>query len=98
GADFIKTSTGKVTVNATLDAARLMLTAIKDFGDPERGFKPAGGIRTFDDAQDYLALAEEIMGPDWVSKKTFRFGASGLLTNLLAQLDLSESDGSDAAY
>ena len=98
GADFIKTSTGKVTTNATLDAARLMLTAIKDHGDSTRGFKPAGGIRTFVDAQDYVALAEEIMGIGWVSKKTFRFGASGLLTNLLAQLDLSDSDGSDAAY
>ena len=86
GADFIKTSTGKVAVNATPETARIMLTVLKTFGDPARGFKPAGGIRTVEEAGQYLALADEIMGKDWVSPKTFRFGASSLLGNVLATL------------
>ncbi|MEL6436486.1 MAG: deoxyribose-phosphate aldolase [Pseudomonadota bacterium] len=98
GADFIKTSTGKVAVNATLDAARIMLDAIKSHGDRARGFKPAGGIRTTEDAQAYLALASEIMGQGWATNATFRFGASSLLGNLLATLDLSDIAGSDSAY
>ncbi|MEO0543298.1 MAG: deoxyribose-phosphate aldolase [Pseudomonadota bacterium] len=98
GADFIKTSTGKVNINATLEAAQIMMTAIREFGDRARGFKPAGGIRTMEDANAYLAIADDLMGEGWASKETFRFGASGLLTNLLAHLDLSDSDGSDADY
>ncbi len=86
GADFIKTSTGKVEINATPHAARIMLAAIKTSGKPV-GFKAAGGVRTTAEAGDYLALADEIMGAGWVSPATFRFGASGLLTDLLAQLD-----------
>ncbi|MEX2321056.1 MAG: deoxyribose-phosphate aldolase, partial [Saccharospirillum sp.] len=66
GADFIKTSTGKVAVNATLETAEIMLQAIHDSGRPV-GFKAAGGIKTTEDAQAYLALAERIMGPGWVS-------------------------------
>lgn len=86
GADFIKTSTGKVEINATPHAARIMLAAIKTSGRPV-GFKAAGGVRTTAEAGNYLALADEIMGADWVSPATFRFGASGLLTDLIAQLD-----------
>lgn len=86
GADFIKTSTGKVEINATAHAARIMLAAIKTAAKPV-GFKAAGGVRTTAEAADYLALADEIMGAGWVSPATFRFGASGLLTDLLAQLD-----------
>ncbi|MFZ2100608.1 MAG: deoxyribose-phosphate aldolase [Oricola sp.] len=86
GADFIKTSTGKVTVNATPETAGIMLTVLKDFGDPQRGFKPAGGIRTVDEAGQYLVLADQILGKDWVSAKTFRFGASSLLGDVLATL------------
>lgn len=86
GADFVKTSTGKVEINATPHAARIMLAAIKTSGKPV-GFKAAGGVRTTAEAGDYLALADEIMGTGWVSPATFRFGASGLLTDLLAQLD-----------
>ena len=86
GADFIKTSTGKVAVNATLDAARIMLGAIRSTGG-KAGFKPAGGIRTVADARAYFALCEEIMGPGWVSPQTFRFGASGLLGDILATLE-----------
>jgi deoxyribose-phosphate aldolase len=87
GADFIKTSTGKVQVNATLASARTMLMAIKDAGQKHLGFKAAGGIRSVDDATSYLALADEIMGADWVSPKTFRFGASVLLDDILATLN-----------
>lgn len=90
GADFIKTSTGKVPVNATLEAAEIMLTAIeedrRDHGG-NVGFKPAGGIKTAEDAAAYLALADKIMGHNWVSASTFRFGASGLLDALIAELD-----------
>ena len=78
GVDFIKTSTGKVPVNATLQAAAVMLHSIRDSGRA-CGFKAAGGIRTLDQAAAYLDLADELMGPDWVCPARFRFGASGLL-------------------
>ena len=97
-ADFIKTSTGKVAVNATLEAARIMLEAIRRSGQ-KAGFKPAGGIRTVDDARTYFALCEEIMGPGWVAPETFRFGASGLLADILATLeDRSTSVGKGETY
>ncbi|AXS39215.1 deoxyribose-phosphate aldolase [Breoghania sp. L-A4] len=86
GADFIKTSTGKVAVNATPEAAKIMLETIADM-DRNVGFKPAGGIRTVADAGVYLALADEILGADWVSPEHFRFGASGLLDALAMVLD-----------
>ena len=86
GADFIKTSTGKVEVNATPEAARLMLEEIAASGK-RVGFKPAGGIKTTEDAGSYLALADEILGDDWATPATFRFGASGVLDDLLAALD-----------
>lgn len=86
GADFIKTSTGKTDVSATLDAARIMLETIHDSGS-KAGFKPSGGIRDVNDAAAYLALADEIMGPSWATPHTFRFGASGLLNNLISVLD-----------
>lgn len=86
GADFIKTSTGKVAVNATPETARLMLGAIRQSGKPV-GFKPAGGIRTTADAALYLRIAAEMMGEDWATPRTFRFGASGVLANLLATLE-----------
>lgn len=85
GADFLKTSTGKVAINATLEAAKLLLEATKAAPRPV-GVKVAGGIRTVADAASYLALADEIMGAGWVSPATFRFGASGLLDALLAAL------------
>lgn len=78
GADFLKTSTGKSPVSATPEAAEIMLLAIRAHGGPV-GLKPSGGIRTLADAARYLDLADRIMGPDWASRKTFRFGASGLL-------------------
>ncbi|MDN7131639.1 deoxyribose-phosphate aldolase [Halomonas sp. MC140] len=85
GADFIKTSTGKVAVNATLEAAEIMLNAIKTSGK-DVGFKAAGGVKTAEDAAEYLALASDIMGPGWVTPAHFRFGASSLLVNLLDTL------------
>ena len=82
GAHFLKTSTGKVTVNATLPAAEVMLHVIRDSGQ-HVGFKAAGGIRTAADAVAYLALAQRIMGAAWLQPTNFRFGASGLLQDLL---------------
>ncbi|AHG72762.1 Deoxyribose-phosphate aldolase [Mannheimia sp. USDA-ARS-USMARC-1261] len=87
GADFIKTSTGKVAVNATLESARIMLETIRDLGVAETvGFKAAGGVKTSEEAAEYLALARSILGDDWVNCSHFRFGASSLLGNLLATL------------
>jgi deoxyribose-phosphate aldolase len=86
GADFLKTSTGKVPVNATPEAAEILLEAIRVSGRPA-GFKASGGIRTVEDAGLYLDIADRIMGPGWVTPKTFRFGASSLLGNLLAAID-----------
>jgi deoxyribose-phosphate aldolase len=85
GADFIKTSTGKVEVSATLEAAEAMLRAIKD-SDADVGFKAAGGIRDTAGAAAYLDLADRIMGANWADALHFRFGASGLLDDLLAAL------------
>ncbi len=97
GADFIKTSTGKVPVNATLEAAEIMLTAIKESGQ-DISFKPAGGVRTTDEAAQYLALAERIMGPGWLSPAHFRFGASSLLASLLATLGVEAQSGEQGDY
>ena len=91
GADFIKTSTGKVPVNATLEAAEVMLTVIKE-KNPNIGFKAAGGVKDAQTAKAYLDLAREILGEDWVSPEHFRFGASSLLKNLLAELDLGTAE------
>ncbi|MFG6159494.1 deoxyribose-phosphate aldolase [Halomonas sp. 1390] len=85
GADFLKTSTGKVTINATLEAAEVMLTAIRDSGR-DAGFKAAGGVRTAEEAQAYLQLAARLMGPAWITPAHFRFGASSLLDDLLVTL------------
>ncbi|MGL4734987.1 MAG: deoxyribose-phosphate aldolase [Enterovibrio sp.] len=96
GADFIKTSTGKVPVNATLGSARIMLGVIKQMNVAEKvGFKPAGGVKTAQDAAQYLALAEEILGAQWIDSRHFRFGASSLLDNLLFALDQSDNVCSD---
>jgi deoxyribose-phosphate aldolase len=82
GADFVKTSTGKSPVSATLPAAERMLAVIAASGRTV-GIKPSGGISTADAAGEYIALAERIMGDGWVRPATFRFGASGLLNALL---------------
>ncbi len=88
GADFIKTSTGKVSVNATLPNTLLMLEAVRDFRAAtgrQVGVKPAGGIRTTKDAIKYLVLVNETAGADWLSPDWFRLGASSLLNDLLMQ-------------
>ena len=97
GADFIKTSTGKVAVNATLEAADIMLQAIRD-SRKKVGFKPAGGISTVADAALYLRLADTIMGEDWVMPSTFRFGASGLLDDVIAVLSGEQSSAAASGY
>jgi deoxyribose-phosphate aldolase len=85
GVDFLKPSTGKVPVNATPDAAALMLDAIAEAGG-RCGFKAAGGIRTLADAQPYLDLAEQRLGADWITPAHFRFGASALYAEITAAL------------
>ncbi|MHB8672776.1 MAG: deoxyribose-phosphate aldolase [Candidatus Limnocylindrales bacterium] len=90
GADFIKTSTGKVTPAATLPVTLVMLEAIRDF---ERqtgravGMKPAGGIRTAKEAVQYLVVLYETLGPRWMTPDRFRFGASSLLNDVLMQIE-----------
>ncbi|KAB2342092.1 deoxyribose-phosphate aldolase [Actinomadura rudentiformis] len=88
GADFIKTSTGKVSPAATLPVTLVMLEAVRDFRDQTGrmvGVKPAGGIRTTKDAIKYLVLVNETAGPDWLTPEWFRLGASSLLNDLLMQ-------------
>jgi len=82
-ADFLKTSTGKASVHATSESARVMLEVIAERGGGA-GFKASGGLRTMAEAQVYLDLAKEIMGPAWIGPRTFRFGASSLLDEVLA--------------
>ena len=88
GGDFIKTSTGKVTVNATIPITLLMLEAVRDWRDltgQQIGVKPAGGIRTAKDALKYLVVVKETAGEDWLNPDFFRFGASSLLNDVLMQ-------------
>ncbi len=89
GADFIKTSTGKVVPAATLPVTLVMLEAIRDFEAAtgrQVGMKPAGGIRTSKDAIAWLVVLYETLGPRWMTPDWFRFGASGLLNDVLMQL------------
>ncbi len=109
GADFVKTSTGKTSVSATPQAVETMLGEILASGLPV-GVKPSGGIRTFDDAELYLHMADRVMGSDWATAGTFRFGASGLLDALESVLggvsdqsadqsaDQSSDQSSDTTY
>jgi deoxyribose-phosphate aldolase len=90
GADFIKTSTGKETVNATLPAGLVMVRAIRDYCQATgylAGFKPAGGIRTARQALDWLILVYEELGERWTRPDLMRIGASGLLTDIERQLE-----------
>jgi deoxyribose-phosphate aldolase len=89
GADFIKTSTGKVSPAATLPVTLVMLEAIRDyfFATGIRiGMKPAGGIRTSKQALAYLVMVKETLGDDWLTPELFRFGASTLVNDLLMQI------------
>lgn len=88
GADFIKTSTGKVSPAATLEAAEIMLRVLAEYRNETgmiRGFKPAGGISDMNTALGYVRLAEEIMGIEFISAHTFRIGASSLVKDILAR-------------
>ncbi|MGY1731933.1 deoxyribose-phosphate aldolase [Geodermatophilus sp. SYSU D01045] len=88
GADFIKTSTGKISPAATLPVCLVMLEAVRDFRaatGTQVGVKPAGGIRTTKDAIRHLVLVNETVGADWLSPDWFRLGASSLLNDLLLQ-------------
>jgi deoxyribose-phosphate aldolase len=89
GADFIKTSTGKVSPAATMPVTLVMLEAIRDyfFATGTRiGMKPAGGIRNAKQALHYLVMVKETLGDDWLTPQLFRFGASTLLNDVLMQI------------
>jgi deoxyribose-phosphate aldolase len=101
GADFIKTSTGKEPVNATLPVGLVMARAIRDFRERTGhmvGLKPAGGIRTAKDALDWLVLIKEELGDRWLRPDLFRFGASSLLTDIERQLEHFVTGRYSAAY
>jgi deoxyribose-phosphate aldolase len=90
GADFIKTSTGKESVNATLPVGLVMARAIRDYRERTGhlvGLKPAGGIRAAKDSLDWLALIKDELGDRWLRPNLFRFGASSLLTDIERQLE-----------
>ena len=93
GADFIKTSTGKIAVNATPEATCVMCTAIKDW-QAKTGkkvcYKPAGGVSTTEEAVQHYTLVKEILGQDWLNNESFRFGASRLANNLLTSITGTE--------
>ena len=96
GADFIKTSTGKIPVAATPEATYVMCRAIKEWNEKNNtkvGYKPAGGISTTEDAVKHYTLVKEILGKDWLNNKLFRFGASRLANNLLTSIE-----GKDVKY
>ncbi len=93
GADFIKTSTGKIEVSATAEAAVVMCEAIRDYYDVtgcKVGFKAAGGIRSAEDAALYYTIVKEILGEEWLTPELFRIGASSLANNLLSAIEGKE--------
>ncbi len=101
GADFIKTSTGKEAVNATLPVGLVMVRAIRDYFEATGyrvGFKPAGGIRTAKQSLDWLILMKEELGDAWLRSDLFRIGASGLLTDIERQLEYFATGRYSAAY
>ncbi len=90
GADFIKTSTGKEDVNATLPVSLTMIRALRDYGEltgEKVGFKPAGGLKTAKDAMDWLILMKEELGRDWLEPNLFRIGASSMLGDIERQIE-----------
>ena len=101
GADFIKTSTGKEPQNATLPVSLVMLRMIRDYYQKighKVGFKPAGGIRTAKQALEWQILMKEELGREWLEPELFRFGASGLLTDIERQLEHFVTGRYSAAY
>jgi deoxyribose-phosphate aldolase len=101
GADFIKTSTGKETVNATLPVGLVMTRAIREYAQ-ETGFavglKPAGGIRTAKQSLEWLALMKEELGNSWLQADLFRFGASSMLGDIERQLEYHATGRYSAEY
>lgn len=99
--DFIKTSTGKTSLNATLGNNQVMLEAIRDFylaaGTPI-AMKPAGGIRTAKQALQFLIAVKETLGDEWLNNTRYRFGASSLLNDLLRQIEKEKSGAYQAPY
>ena len=94
GADFIKTSTGKEYPGADLQAAYVMCQCIKEYYDKtgrQVGFKPAGGVRTPEDAVSYYCIVREVLGEKWLTNEFFRLGASGLANNLLTAINGTET-------
>ena len=98
GADYVKTSTGKTPVSATVEAATVMLGEIAASGLANAGFKASGGIRSVEDARVYLGLVASILGDSALTARRFRFGASGLLTDIEAVLNGQNSAPSSSAY
>ncbi|HUO16650.1 MAG TPA: deoxyribose-phosphate aldolase [Verrucomicrobiae bacterium] len=101
GADFIKTSTGKEPVNATLPVSLVMVRAIREYAQQTGmavGFKPAGGIRTAKQSLDWLAMIKEELGDSWLRAEMFRFGASGLLGDIERQLEHCATGRYSAEY
>ncbi|HKR31139.1 MAG TPA: deoxyribose-phosphate aldolase [Terriglobales bacterium] len=101
GADFIKTSTGKESVNATLPVGLVMVRAIREYVAHTGmvvGFKPAGGIRTAKQSLDWLALMKEELGDRWLDATLFRFGASGMLADIERQLEYYATGRYSADY
>lgn len=93
GADFIKTSTGKMPIAATLEATYIMCQAIKEWHAKtgvKVAYKPAGGIVTTQDAVNHYTLVKQILGNDWLNNKMFRFGASRLANNLLTSIEMKD--------
>ena len=93
GADFIKTSTGKIPVAATPESTFIMCSAIKEWNEKtgaKVGYKPAGGIATAEDAVKHYTLVKEILGDEWLNNKMFRFGASSLANKLLSSIRQEE--------
>lgn len=89
GADFIKTSTGKIPVAATPEATYIMCSAIKEWHEhtgEKIGYKPAGGIVTTEDAVKHYTIVKEVLGEEWLNNKLFRIGASRLANNLLTDI------------
>jgi len=101
GADFIKTSTGKETVNATLPVGLVMTRAIREYAQETGmavGFKPAGGIRTAKQSVEWLALMKEELGTPWMNAELFRLGASGMLADIERQLEFHATGRYSAEY
>ena len=101
GADFIKTSTGKASENATLPVSLVMVRAIREHYERtgfKVGYKPAGGIRKAKQATDWLILIKEELGDEWLNNELFRFGASGLLADIERQLEHHLSGRYSASY